>query len=74
VVFLDARIEAPVIPAGWTEWLRFGVPSLPTAYYAEYHSTGPRASQETREPHSHQLTDAEAAKWSTKAFLGWAPR
>jgi pectin methylesterase-like acyl-CoA thioesterase len=74
VVFLDARIEAPVIPAGWTEWLRFGVPSLPTAYYAEYHSTGPGASQETREPHSHQLTDAEAAKWSTKAFLGWAPR
>jgi pectinesterase len=74
VIFLDARIEAPVIPAGWTEWLRFGVPSLPTAYYAEYHSTGLGASPETREPYSHQLTDAEAAKWSTKAFLGWEPR
>ncbi len=74
VAFLDARIDAPVIPAGWTEWLRFGVPSLPTAYYAEYHSTGRGASAETREPYSHQLTDAEAEKWSTKTFLGWDPR
>jgi pectinesterase len=73
VVFLDARIDAPVIPAGWTEWLRFGVPSLPTAYYAEYHSTGSGASPGTREQYSHQLTGADAAKWSTKTFLGWDP-
>jgi pectin methylesterase-like acyl-CoA thioesterase len=72
VVFLDARIDAPVIPAGWTEWLRFGQPSLPTAYYAEYRSTGPGASPATRDAHSHQLTDAEAAKW--RAFLGWDPQ
>jgi pectinesterase len=74
VVFLDTRIDAPVIPAGWTEWLRFGTPSLPTAYYAEYRSTGPGASPETREPYSHQLTAAEAEKWATKTFLGWDPR
>jgi pectin methylesterase-like acyl-CoA thioesterase len=74
VVFLDARIEALIIPAGWTEWLRFGVPSLPTAYYAEFHSTGPGASPATREAYSHQLTDAEAQKWSAKTFLGWDPR
>jgi len=74
VVFLDTRIDAPVIPAGWTEWLRFGTPSLPTAYYAEYRSTGAGASSETRESYSHQLTDAEAAKWSTRVFLGWDPR
>jgi pectin methylesterase-like acyl-CoA thioesterase len=74
VVFLDTRIDAPVIPAGWTEWLRFGQPSLPTAYYAEYRSTGPGASPATRDSHSHQLTDAEAAKWSTKAFLAWDPQ
>jgi pectinesterase len=73
VVFLDARIDAPVIPTGWTEWLRFGVPSLPTAYYAEYRSTGPGASAETREQYSHQLTDAEGAKWSTRTFLKWDP-
>jgi len=74
VIFLNARIDAPVIPAGWTEWLRFGTPSLPTAYYAEYHSTGPGASPEAREPYSHQLTAAEAEKWATQEFLGWDPR
>jgi pectinesterase len=73
VVFIDARIDAPVIPAGWTEWLRFGAPSLPTAYYAEYHSTGPGANPDPREQYSHQLTDAEAEKWSTATFLGWTP-
>jgi pectin methylesterase-like acyl-CoA thioesterase len=74
VIFLDARIDAPVIPAGWTEWLRFGAPSLPTAYYAEYRSTGPGASASTRDLHSHQLTVAEAAQWATKTFLGWDPQ
>ncbi|HEY2014708.1 MAG TPA: pectinesterase family protein, partial [Bryobacteraceae bacterium] len=29
VVFLNAQIDAPLIPAGWTEWPRFGTPSLP---------------------------------------------
>jgi pectinesterase len=74
VVFLDTRIDAPVIPAGWSEWLRFGAPSLPTAYYAEYHSTGFGASPKTREPYAHQLTDAEAEKWSAQKFFGWDPR
>jgi pectin methylesterase-like acyl-CoA thioesterase len=77
VVFLNARIEAPVIPAGWTEWLRFGVPTLPTAYYAEYKSTGPGANPEAREKYSHQLSDKEAEKWSPREFLkgedNWNP-
>jgi pectinesterase len=77
VVFLHAQIDAPVIPAGWTEWLRFGKPSLPTAFYAEYQSTGPGANPKARDPHSHQLTQAEAAQWSPRRFLagqdGWDP-
>jgi pectin methylesterase-like acyl-CoA thioesterase len=77
VVFLNAKIDAPVISAGWTEWLRFGVPTLPTAYYAEFNSTGPGANPEAREKHSHQLTAAEAEKWAPAAFLagadGWNP-
>jgi len=77
VVFLDAQIEAPVIPAGWTEWARFGQPSLPTAYYAEYHSSGPGANAAGRERHSHQLTAAEADAWRARRFLagadGWDP-
>ncbi len=63
VVFLHTQIDAPVLPAGWTEWVRFGKSTLPTAYYAEYDSTGPGANPQAREPHSHQLTAAEAEKW-----------
>jgi pectin methylesterase-like acyl-CoA thioesterase len=77
VVFLHARIDAPVILAGWTEWARFGKPTLPTAFYAEYDSTGPRADAKDRERYSHQLTAAEAEKWSPRRFLagkdGWNP-
>jgi pectin methylesterase-like acyl-CoA thioesterase len=77
VIFLQTQIEAPVIPAGWTEWARFGVPSLPTVFYAEFESTGPGASAAAREPHSHQLTAAEAAKWAPVRVLAgkdhWNP-
>ena len=77
VVYLNTRIDAPVIPAGWTEWKRFGIPSLPVAYYAEFNSSGPGANPKAREPHSHQLTKTEAQQWSTRNFLagddGWNP-
>jgi len=77
VVFLHAQIDAPVIPAGWTEWVRFGKPTLPTAYYAEFESAGPGADAKDREPYSHQLTPAEAEKWLPQKFLagkdGWNP-
>lgn len=77
VVYLNTRIEAPVIPAGWTEWARFGQPSLPIATFAEFHSTGPGASPSTREPYAHQLTPEQAARWEPRRFLaghdGWDP-
>jgi pectinesterase len=77
VVFLHAQMDAPVIPAGWTEWARFGKPTLPTAFYAEFESTGPGADTKDRERYSHQLTAAEAEQWSPRRFLagkdGWNP-
>jgi pectinesterase len=77
VVFLNAQIDAPVMAEGWTEWLRFGVPTLPTAYYAEYNSTGSGANAEGREKYSHQLTEADAKKWAPWEFLAgsdnWKP-
>lgn len=77
VVYLNSRIDAPVIPAGWTEWPRFGQPSLPIAFFAEFHSTGPGASPATREPYSHQLTPAQSERWNPRRFLaghdGWDP-
>jgi pectin methylesterase-like acyl-CoA thioesterase len=70
VIFLHTRIDAPVIPAGWTEWPRFGVPSLPTTTYAEFDSSGPGASPDKR----RQLMAAEAEKWMPANFLaGWKP-
>lgn len=77
VVLLNTDIEAPVIAAGWTEWPRFGKPSLPTAFYAEFASTGPGANPAGREQYSHQLTAAEAKRWSASQLLagndGWNP-
>lgn len=77
VVYLHTRMDAPVIPAGWKEWPRLGVPSLPRACYAEYQSTGPGADPAAREPYSHQLTATEAAQWNPRKFLagddGWNP-
>lgn len=77
VVYLHTRIEAPVIPAGWTEWPRFGMPSLPLAYFAEFDSTGSGADPAAREAYSHQLTAAQAAEWSPEKVLagddGWNP-
>jgi pectin methylesterase-like acyl-CoA thioesterase len=72
VVWLNTEMPAAVEPAGWHEWEHNGKPSLPTAFYAESHSTGPGASAARR-----QLTDVEAARFGRKQFLAgddnWDP-
>jgi pectin methylesterase-like acyl-CoA thioesterase len=77
VVFLDTDLEAQVSPAGWHEWHSGETHSLDTAFYAEYHSAGPGANPSARDTHSHQLTKAEAQKFSPENFLhgddGWNP-
>lgn len=77
VVYLNTEMDAPVTPAGWVEWRRFGKSTLETAYYAEYNSTGSGADPSAREPHSHQLTENEAKQWDPRKFLqgkdGWNP-
>lgn len=64
VVWLDTEMPAAVEPAGWHEWEHNGKASLPTAYYAEFHSTGPGAN-----PARRQLTAAEAARFALGPFL-----
>jgi hypothetical protein len=63
--------------AGWHEWHEGETKYLETAFYAEYNSSGPGAHPGEREPHSKQLTAAEAARYETKTFLagsdGWDP-
>ncbi len=77
VVFLNTEMAREIVPAGWLEWRHDDRDSLPTVFYAEYNSSGPGANPKARDPHSHQLTAAEAAKFSVKSWLagddGWNP-
>jgi pectin methylesterase-like acyl-CoA thioesterase len=77
VIFMNTDIEAPIMPEGWSDWKSAPQPRLPTATYAEFHSTGPGANPKAREPHAKQLTAAEAKRYETKAYLagsdGWDP-
>src|SRR5260370_40107611 len=68
VVYLNSRIDAPVIPAGWAEWVRFGKPSLPTALYGEYNSTGPGSNPQARKPYPPQLLAHKEEKCRNKQF------
>ncbi|WP_244547343.1 pectinesterase family protein [Bradyrhizobium sp. Gha] len=72
VIFLSTKIDARVVAEGWREWDPGKTSSLSTSYYAEYRSVGAGANPSGREPHSYQLTDSQASRWSLKAFFGGA--
>jgi pectin methylesterase-like acyl-CoA thioesterase len=74
VIFMNTDIETPIVPVGWSDWKSAPQPRLPTATYAEFHSTGPGANPTAREPHSKQLTAEEAKKYETKVYLAGADR
>jgi pectin methylesterase-like acyl-CoA thioesterase len=75
VVFLNTRMGPEIAPAGWLEWEHDGKPSLPTAFYAEFNSTGPGANPSARDPHSVRLMPSQAVEFEAKKFLagedGW---
>lgn len=77
VVFLNTEMGAHIAPAGWREWHPGETNYLETVFYAEYNSTGPGAARASRDPHTHFLSAAEAAKYESKQFLagsdGWDP-
>jgi len=69
VVFLNTSMPVEIVAEGWHEWEHDGKPSLPTAFYAEYRSTGPGAN-----PARRQLTTTEAAQFEWKTFLAGEDR
>jgi pectin methylesterase-like acyl-CoA thioesterase len=73
VAFLNTEFKSPLDPKGWLEWGG----RLKTSDYAEYASHGLAGDVSQRVAPSRQLTAAEAAKYSTKAWLrgtdGWDP-
>jgi len=80
VIYLHTVMGEQIDPAGWHEWHPGETTSLETATYAEFDSTGPGATPAKlaqREPHSKQLTAAEAEAYSTHAVLSgtdnWDP-
>ena len=78
VVFLNAELPAVVVNAGWSEWRPTETHSLETAFYAEYRSNGPGANPSARDPHAHQLSEADAEEFSADNFLRgqdqWKPQ
>jgi pectin methylesterase-like acyl-CoA thioesterase len=70
VVFLNTEMGPWIPPEGWHEWEHDGKASLPTAFYAEYRSTGPGTNLARR-----QLSDTEAKRFAVTTFFdGWDPR
>jgi pectinesterase len=78
-VFINTEMGSQILPEGWNPWV--GDVMFPdkdkTAFYAEYHSTGPGANPKARVAWSKQLTKAEAEKYTVKNILagqdGWDP-
>ncbi|MGI4737294.1 MAG: pectinesterase family protein [Janthinobacterium lividum] len=72
VVYLNCELGALIKPAGWDEWGKES--NKQTAYYGEYQSTGPGAAAKSRVGWSHQLTAAEAQRYTREQVLrGWNP-
>ncbi len=69
--YIDCHMGADIAPVGWLNWQ--GTKFYKTARFAEYHSTGPGANAKARVKWSHQLTKAQAAKYTVKGILGNGP-
>jgi pectinesterase len=67
-VFIRCYLDKQIKKAGWHNWDKPDAEK--TAYYAEYASTGPGASGNTRVPWAHTLSAGEAANYTVEAILG----
>ncbi|NJW52116.1 pectinesterase family protein [Salinimicrobium oceani] len=67
-VLINSQLGPHILPEGWDPWT--GDKMFPnkqrTAYYAEYNSSGPGASPETRAAWTHQLSKEEAERFNLK--------
>jgi pectinesterase len=67
-VFIRCYLDKQIKKEGWHNWDKPDAEK--TAYYAEYVSTGPGASSNTRVPWAHTLTAGETANYTVEAILG----
>ncbi len=66
-VFVRCELPQQIAPEGWDNWSN--VENEKTAYFAEYQSTGLGSNPKARVKWSHQLTKAEAEKYTLKNIL-----
>ena len=72
VTYLNCWMDKHINPQGWNNWKNPANEN--TARYAEYNSTGPGASPQSRVKWSRQLTEEESGKYSLEMILGlWNP-
>jgi pectinesterase len=72
VTYINCWMDKHILPEGWSNWKNPN--NEATARYAEYHSSGPGASPETRAKWTHQLNDEEVKKYTLKNIFGdWDP-
>lgn len=67
-VWLNCRMGEFIAPAGWDNWR--DTANQRTAFYAEFKSGGSGSSQEKRVKWAHQLTPAQASKYTRTKILG----
>lgn len=69
-VFINCELGEHIHPEGWKDWNK----PHDHFHFAEYHSYGPGANPDARADFSHQMSEAEAAEYTTENVLkGWKP-
>lgn len=68
VIVMNTELPPTLDPAGWSKWNTHD-DATPTAYYAEFHNSGPGANASQRASWTHQLTEKEAVAFEPEAFL-----
>lgn len=75
VVYLNTEMGSHITSTAWDNWKN--PENEKTAYFAEYHSTGPGANPPGRVAWSHQLTAKEARQYTVKSIFSagetWLP-
>ncbi len=64
VVFINCKMGDFIKPTGWSNWQN--TDNYKTVFYAERNSSGEGANKNQRVSWSHQLTEAQAEKYSVK--------
>jgi len=72
VIYLDCWMDKHIRAQGWDNWS--DAANEKTAWFGEYHSTGPGANAGARAEWAHELKEKDAAAFQTDKFLAGADK